>query len=190
MKKVDDVDQQKHLRHRQKSCIFHLVARESLKSELGERIRENVKQAAGKNLPIQIDSKQKNCRRPRGTSVITKLSFYCLLRIVHLDELFHRVACFFIFFPVLPPIKRNNATYAMLPRINLSQWIQFLHSVMKPGFGFRVSWTSGCRCLIVLFQLFFFLLYFDENSSMFILKEKIGSFQGGLASLLNEGKVV
>lgn len=61
---------------------------------------------------------------------------------------------------------------------------------MKPGFGFRVSWTSGCRCLIVLFQLFFFLLYFDENSSMFILKEKIGSFQGGLASLLNEGKVV
>lgn len=38
--------------------------------------------------------------------------------------------------------------------------------------------------------LFFFLLYFDENFSMFILKEKIGSFQGGLASLLNEGKVV
>lgn len=40
------------------------------------------------------------------------------------------------------------------------------------------------------FSTFFFLLYFDENSSMFILKEKIGSFQGGLTSLLNEGKVV
>lgn len=58
MKKVVDVDQQKHPRHRQKSCIFHLVARESLKSELGARIREeNVKQAAGKNLTIQIDLK-------------------------------------------------------------------------------------------------------------------------------------
>lgn len=40
------------------------------------------------------------------------------------------------------------------------------------------------------FSILFFLLYFDENFSMFILKEKIGSFQGGLASLLNEGKVV
>lgn len=79
----------------------------------------------------------------------------------------------------------------MLPRINLSQWIQFLHSVMKPGFGFRVSWVNEwLQMFNSSFSILFFLLYFDENFSMFILKEKIGSFQGGLASLLNEGKVV